>query len=251
MRLYNGIAKVYHDFRVSGKAVVNERIVNPAALKALGNVRGKKILDIGCGTGIISLRLKRKGAEVSGIDLSLEMIEIAHSYAKGIEFKVGSAEKLPYKSGYFDAALALLVFDYIKNIDRALKEVWRVTKEGGYFVIAMRNPIATASSKVRIRGRKLDSTSIRKFDRYFVERKVAHQWWTHDKRLMVTEYDLHRTYQTIIRAFIRNGFMIVDYTDPKMVGSTRRRHPRWYNRLNNNLPQFCVFKLKKAKVSYD
>jgi ubiquinone/menaquinone biosynthesis C-methylase UbiE len=244
--LYRKVAKVYHDFRVSGKAVVNEQIINPAALKALGSVKGKRVLDLGCGTGIISLKLKKRGAKVSGIDLSPDMIEIARSYAKGIEFKVGPAEKLPYKAGYFDATLALLVFDYIKDIDRALREVWRVTKRGGYFVIAMRNPIATASSKVRIRGRKLDSTSIRKFDRYFVERQVAHQWWTHDKRLKVTEYDLHRTYQTIIRAFIRNGFTIVDYIDPKMVGSTRRRHPRWYNKLNNNLPQFCVFKLRRT-----
>src|SRR3989344_7974500 len=93
---YNKIAKEYHKLRINGEKFHNEYLEMPTTLKLLGNVKGKKILDLGCGTGIYAKILTRKGAKVKGIDISKEEIKIARRENPKVEFKLGNSEKLPY-----------------------------------------------------------------------------------------------------------------------------------------------------------
>lgn len=250
-RLYRKVATYYHAFRLEGKAANNEFLVTPATIKLLGNVRGKRVLDLGCGTGIISLKLRKKGAKVSGIDLSPEMLKIAKTYAKNIDFKLGSAERLPYDSENFDIVVSVLVFDYVKNLGKALNEVWRVLKLNGYFIVAVRNPVTTVSHSIKSKKIKfaLKNKTVREFDRYFVERIVSHNWWSRDSKLHAVEYDIHRTYETLIKSYIRSGFAITDYVDPKPIKGYKGsgfEDAKWWYRFANDLPSFCIFKLKKC-----
>lgn len=107
---YNAIAKQYHKLRISKKKFYNEYLEMPTTLKLLGNVKGKKILDLGCGTGIYAKILRKRGARVKGIDVSSKEIEIAREQNPGIEFIIGNAEKLPYKNKEFDIVLSTSVF---------------------------------------------------------------------------------------------------------------------------------------------
>jgi len=98
------------------------------------NVSGKKILDIGCGSGRIAIELARRGAEVVGIDFSRNMINMAASMAK----KQGLSENCTFIladfmshvfSEKFDISLALGFFDYTDDPIPYLKKMWSITTE--------------------------------------------------------------------------------------------------------------------------
>lgn len=76
IKMYSGLAREYHDMRLK-KSFYNEMIEMPAMLKILGNIKGKKILDWGCGSGLYIKKLKGKCAEIKGFDISPDMVKIA------------------------------------------------------------------------------------------------------------------------------------------------------------------------------
>ena len=95
------------------------------------------ILDIGCGTGQISLPLAARGYQVSGFDLSREMIEHAHSKAKaewGTSFAVADACHLPEASGRADSVVVSKLLQHIENWQQACREMIRVARPGASIV---------------------------------------------------------------------------------------------------------------------
>ncbi len=97
------------------------------------------MLDIGTATGDVIFRafLKNKINKAFGLDLSIKMLKIAKEKLKGkpAYLFVGSAEYMPFKDGVFDNVSMSLVFRHIINKDDMLKEIKRVLKKGGRFVI--------------------------------------------------------------------------------------------------------------------
>jgi ubiquinone/menaquinone biosynthesis C-methylase UbiE len=241
-KTYNAIARDYHFYRTKKYPrgwFYNEMLEMPTTLKILGNVKGKKILDIGCGTGIYAKILSRKGARVCGIDISEEMIKIAKKENPKIEFKIGDIEKLPYKNKEFDIILAALVLEYLPSWDRSLKEVRRVLKKNGIFVFSMGNPVINALKKVRYKRRKFRVVSD-----YFNEGFRIETWRFNKMKVDIKGY--HQTYGTIIKAIIKNGFEVIDYEDAFPVKKAEKLFPKDY-KLWSNMPYFCTWKIRKIK----
>jgi len=107
-------------------------------------VRGQKVLDIGCGTGTLSLRAARKGAIVKGIDINPEMLEVARRRADGEDLRnvafeeMGVAELEKEESDSYDAVTSGLCFSELSQDEIAftLKEAMRILKLGGLLCIA-------------------------------------------------------------------------------------------------------------------
>lgn len=119
-----------------------ERQLQPAQEKLLRKVdlqHGEKVLDISCGTGLVTFPMAKTVGEqgqVIGIDFSEGMIEKAEKISgrKGIEnviFKHMDAEELDFSDASFDVAVNSLGLMYYPNPDKAIKEMHRVTTEGG------------------------------------------------------------------------------------------------------------------------
>lgn len=106
--------------------------------KVLGSVQGNgsvKVLDVACGTGDVSMALKRQGMDVTGADISEKMLDIARVKAPDIEFVYGNAAGLPFGDGTFDCVT--IAFG-IRNFDmrpQCIKELRRVLKDGGMLAI--------------------------------------------------------------------------------------------------------------------
>jgi ubiquinone/menaquinone biosynthesis C-methylase UbiE len=236
-RTYDRIAVRYHDGRTNPKKMIfNHYNEMPATLSLLRHIKGKKILDLGCGTGIYTKILKRRGAKVQGIDISPKMIEIAKQYVKGIDFKVGSAAKLPYKSGTFDIVLASLVVHYFGNLDKAFGEIRRVLKKNGVFIFSSDNPVINVAHRIKGKPRKY-----RVFGNYFKEGKFYERW----PRLGVRVPYQHFTFQTIIRTIVRNGFVLEDFVDTKTVKAAEKINPSMYA-FTSRVPWFSVWKVRKV-----
>ncbi len=113
-----------------------------AELTLAALVGSRRLLDVGCGTGrFAALAADRLGARVWGIDPSPEMLAQARARgARGCGWKQATAERLPFKEGWFDAVHAHLVLHLVENRDRAITEMVRVLGWGGRMVIVSFRP---------------------------------------------------------------------------------------------------------------
>lgn len=102
--------------------------VDHAGLTAAG-----ALLDAGCGTGSLTseLRARYPAARITGVDLSEPYLERARALHPDVPFDLGDLCALPYEADRFDAALSLLVFQFVPDTVAGLKELHRVVKPGG------------------------------------------------------------------------------------------------------------------------
>ncbi len=235
---YNIIAKRYHKLRTRGQGwFYNEMLEMPTTLKLLGNVKGKKILDLGCGTGIYAKILTKKGAKIKGIDISEEMIKIAKKENPKVEFKVGNMDNLPYKNKEFDIILAALSINYLKEWYGVFKEVRRVLKNKGMFVFSTSNPVIEVIKKRMYKGKKF-----RIVEDYFKECLLKEKWFIGSgKKITMSFY--HKTYGTIIKTIVKSGFELIDYEDAYPLKKAKKLFPKDY-KLWTNMPYFCTWKVK-------
>jgi len=107
--------------------------------------KGQTILDLGCGTGALTLRAVQKGAKVKGIDINPQMLEIAQKRAikknliQNIELcEMGVAELETEKSDSYDMVMSGLCFSELSKDELifTLKEVKRILRQGGFLLVA-------------------------------------------------------------------------------------------------------------------
>jgi SAM-dependent methyltransferase len=108
-----------------------------AVLDAARVGKGTRLLDAGCGSGGASVLAAERGADVSGLDASGPLIEVAREQVPDADFRVGEMEELPYGDGAFDAVVAISSLQYTEDKQRALGELVRVCTSGGRVVVAM------------------------------------------------------------------------------------------------------------------
>lgn len=110
---------------------------------ALGNIKGKRILDIGCGDGIFDIEMARRGALVEALDISNSALERAKWRAKqlGLEAKInfirGDATRLPYGDAAFDMVISNCVLEHIAEDQAVLQECSRLLKPSGKLIITV------------------------------------------------------------------------------------------------------------------
>lgn len=107
-------------------------------LKEYGISSFHKIIEIGCGGGILSEYIARQGFDVTGIDISEGAIEVAKQHAVldniKIEYRIGSVYQLPFPNNSFDVVFSSDFLEHIEDLDKAISEMSRILKPGGIFV---------------------------------------------------------------------------------------------------------------------
>ena len=110
-------------------------IAAPRLVKFAGVKAGQKVLDSGCGTGVVAVTAARLGAKVSGLDLTPELLERSrqNSQLAGVEvdWREGDVEKMPFADGEFDAVLSQFGHMFAPQPLVAVGEMLRVLKPGG------------------------------------------------------------------------------------------------------------------------
>ena len=114
-----------------------------------GAFRGKRVLDCGCGHGILSILIAKRGAFLDAFDISESRVHVARQYcvASGVEdqvdVRVGVMEQLDYPVGRFDLVLGTRILHHV-DIAKAAGEVYRVLKPGGmafFWEPTLKNPV--------------------------------------------------------------------------------------------------------------
>jgi ubiquinone/menaquinone biosynthesis C-methylase UbiE len=100
--------------------------------------RGARVLELGCGTGLILTRVAEIADKAVGIDLSEGMAR--HARERGLDVHIASICDLPFDDDEFDLTYCFKVLAHIPDIDAALREAARVTRPGGHLLLEFYNP---------------------------------------------------------------------------------------------------------------
>jgi 2-polyprenyl-3-methyl-5-hydroxy-6-metoxy-1,4-benzoquinol methylase len=122
------------------------------AYHLLGDVRGKRILDLGCGSGETTVVLATRGARVAGLDLSPELIELAEKrlidHRVTAELRTGSAYSTGLERESVDIVFAISILHHL-DLERAREEIWRVLRPGGLLIL--REPVRDSRTLAYVR----------------------------------------------------------------------------------------------------
>lgn len=131
------------EWRNKGAALSSLHAVHPITLRYFmdvmgGDIQDKRILDAGCGGGLLSEDFARSGALVTGVDVRPGAIETAREHAVrvglSIDYHVGSLEDLQLPEGSFDIVVTSFVLEHVSDLDKAVSNVARVLKPGGLYL---------------------------------------------------------------------------------------------------------------------
>ena len=115
-----------------GRRAILESFLGSICSKLMAQDSALSILDVGCGTGA-NLEMLAQFGEAEGVDVSDDALEFCRQ--KGLKVQKGLAETLPYRDESFDLTTALDVVEHLDDDIAGLKEMYRVTKVGGYSLV--------------------------------------------------------------------------------------------------------------------
>lgn len=135
----DALPAAYADWRRSTLGRITDRLEEDLLLDRIGPAQGLRVLDVGCGDGVLATKLAAAGAQVTGLDASVEMLSAARrrAGAVGVMLKLieGEAERMPFPDARFDLVLSVATLCFSSNPDRSIREMVRVLRPGGRLVL--------------------------------------------------------------------------------------------------------------------
>ncbi|MFH1452749.1 MAG: methyltransferase domain-containing protein [Armatimonadota bacterium] len=125
---FNEIAQGYENWYFTDKGKFLSDMEKKALMEFVEPYKGEKLLDIGCGTGFFSTYFQEKGFNVTGVDSSLKMLEIAKSKDTKASFVNGDAKNLPFGDDDFNISTMITSLEFCEVPEKALQEACRVTR---------------------------------------------------------------------------------------------------------------------------
>ncbi|HYS71787.1 MAG TPA: class I SAM-dependent methyltransferase [Thermoplasmata archaeon] len=220
-------------------------VIDPALFRILGDVKGLRVFDAGCGNGYLSRLLAKRGAVVEAQDISRTFVAMAVEQDRkqplGIRYRQGSLVDLsPWAGATFDLVVSNLVLQDVRDYEKAIREVARVLKPGGRFVFSIMHP-AFASPPVRgwiqeprDSNRNEDRQYV-KVDRYFDR---ATERWGFGDTPQVTSF--HRPLRDYFDVLARAGFVVRGLEEPVPSKEAIEERPRDFLNEHERIPLFLI-----------
>jgi 2-polyprenyl-3-methyl-5-hydroxy-6-metoxy-1,4-benzoquinol methylase len=210
-------------------------------LSLLPDVRGRRVLDLGCGAGQLARYIAMRGAaEVLGVDLSERMLELARrEWAHERVFYVrGAVEDVTFPVERFDLVVSSLVLHYVDDYRGLIARIARWLTSGGYLVYSTEHPIFTG--RLPGDGWVLDDGGQKTrwaVDRYSDEGAREENWFVSGVR------KVHRTMSTLINGLVDAGLVVERVIEPVPSEEWLDRHP--LARHERRRPVFLLLRARK------
>ena len=203
------VASWYEELLEDGSGSYQSELILPNLSRFLGNLNGKKVLDLACGQGFFSRALAQAGGVVVGVDISKELIALAKGKdTPNVTYVVSKASALGMlKDQSIDLVVCILALQNIKEVQETFKEVARVLKKDGTFCFVLNHPafrIPQASSWEWDIKRGIQ---YRRIERYLGESESAILMHPGEENSPTT-VSFHRPLQYYIKAMEKAGFVL-------------------------------------------
>ncbi len=225
---FESIAEAYAE-RIDQKPH-NAYYERPATLSLLPSVNGLNVLDAGCGPGVYTQWLMEYGANVTAVDGSPTMVELAQRRI-GPKAKIFCAdlnEPLFMPDESFDVIISTLTLDYIENWEKIFQDFFRILRKPGYFIFSINHPI----------GELKRATSVN----YFNLEKVYRQWLDFGTPVTLPSY--RRPLAQLINPLIHAGFTLDCLLEPQPQEHFQQELPAEYERLQKQPGFLCIRAIK-------
>ncbi|MDO8552635.1 MAG: class I SAM-dependent methyltransferase [bacterium] len=202
------VADWYHS-HVESEDTYHDKVIKPNLLRVLGDIRGKRVLDLACGEGFFSRAFREAGAQVTGVDIAPELINIAKKIGPpDIVYLTAPAERLPLPEESFDVAICVLALQNIKNLSGALAQVSQLLKKDGIFAIVLNHPCFRILRHSQWGFDNAANIQFRRLDKYLSE--SSHEIQMHPGLAPgVTTMSYHRPLQLYVKELAKQGFAVV------------------------------------------
>lgn len=220
----------------------NDLLEIPVMKQLLPDLKGKTVLDLGCGYGEMSKYFVEKGAKrVVACDISNNMIALAEkvNHDEKIEYKVFPMEELSSMKEKFDIVFSSLAFHYIEDFDKLIKDIYNRLNINGILLFSQEHPLVTATKLSNKDNKKLDINGKRFFllSDYNVVGKREVDWNVSG----VIKY--HRNFTTTINTLIDNHFEILHVEESTARPEAVEKVEKY--KYQNDKPYFLFVKVKK------
>lgn len=205
------VASEYHEM-VEHAESYQQAVILPNLLRVLGDIRGKRIVDIGCGEGFFSRELSENGAIVLGTDVAPEMIRVAREESnKKIIFEVAPSDKLSFVDDRVaDMAVIVLAIQNIEKMHETFQECSRILKQGGSLVLVINHPSFRIPKHSSWGWDEVEGIQYRRLDSYMSDarEKIDMDPGKKGSAGKRFTYSFHRPLQSYVKALAKYGFMI-------------------------------------------
>lgn len=213
----------------------------PALFSMMPDLKGKRVLDLGCGFGEHCKRFVECGAsKVVGVDISQKMLEVARleNSDPRITYLNIPMEEITQLQEQFDVVISSLAFHYIEDFEGVIKNVYDMLDVGGIFLFSQENPLCTCHSGGDRWTRDTNGNKLfLNLADYGVEGERESVWFVDN----VKKY--HRTFSTIINTLIGAGFSIERMIEPLPTDELLEKYPDYKDLFHK--PDFLLIKVKK------
>jgi SAM-dependent methyltransferase len=248
---WNAIAKRWAALQGEHGDANQRLIINPALFALAGEVRELRVLDAACGSGHVAREFARRGAQVTGLDLSARMIQIAADSPgpRGIEYRVGDISRIDgIADGSFDMVVCSMALMNVANLEGAIGEFARVLRPGGRLVFSIPHPCYPR--KPGSHG-VCHADSEDRLDYYRITDYLSES--DHPVSLP-DEHDafhpvptFHRTLSTYVALLVRSGLVVDGLAEPMPPDSADARAElgEWWWDATRRIPYYLVMRARR------
>lgn len=220
-----------------GYDVYRDLVNTPGFLRMLPDVAGLRGLDVGCGEGHNTRLIEKRGARMTGVDVAPTFVRAAKEMEaeRGgrIGYVVGSGVELPFAAGNFDFATALMSLMDLPEQDRALEEIHRVLRPGGFLQFSITHPCFSTPHRRLLRNAEGEAYAV-EVGRYFERENGRLERWIFGAApakerdgLDLFEVPIfHRTLSEWMNSVAGAGFSIEEVGEPRADDETALGQPR-------------------------
>lgn len=226
---FDKLAGVYEQMKDDNN-LYNTQYERPEMMKLIpADLTGFHVLDAGCAAGWYSAQLMEKGARVTAVDMSPEMVDATQKLLGGMGevLCLDLEEPLPFKDDCYDLIVSSLTLHYLKEWQATFAEFKRILKPGGSVLLSINHP--------------LTDLKLVKEVQYFSTQLILDKW---NKAGKTYEVPFYRRPLSEVFTSLLTYFTIESVTEPKPTALFKELAPDQYDRLMKS-PSFLILKVKK------